>query len=178
MNENRTQRERKVKHEKHTLYNQKPELGTYLSCVETEKQTLNCASEHSERIFLIELPWLRAACTHTHTRRMNWTSTGMFLMTVCLLFLYWLKYLFPDLQNLSLTLSLYLSGSLCSPPLWLSPTRWLIRLLTRPLACSLIQSQSFRWQPANWTNLSLFILFISCIWKLIYCTHFGISVLT
>lgn len=27
---------------------------------------------------------------------------------------------------------------------------------------------------ANWTNFSLFILFILCIWKLIYCEHFGI----
>lgn len=90
---------------------------------------------------------------------------------------------FSSIYKISLSLSFYLSSSLflsivLIPSFCSSPTHRLIRLLIRPLVCSFIQSQSFRWQPANWTNLSLFILFISCIWKLIYCSHFGISVLT
>lgn len=97
MNETKKKERKNKTYTKYIYIDQNPELGTYLSCVKMEKQTLKWTQ--SERIFVIELPWLRS-------RTLNeLTSPENFLMTVFVCFiLYWLKYLLL-LYKISLTLS-------------------------------------------------------------------------
>lgn len=88
MNETKKKEKKKIKHTRNTYIDQKPELGTYLNCVKMEKQTLKWTQ--SERIFVIELPWLRGRTLNELTSPENFPHDGF-----CLLYsLYWLKYLF------------------------------------------------------------------------------------
>lgn len=130
-------------------YKQKLELSTYLSCVQTEKQTWNQNSTKPKQSmffssFLIELPWLRAQNEVNWLRCENFFHDGLFAFSI--------------------------GSSVCSRscPFLRSPALSLSFSFSCYKFCI-----AAHWQSANWTNLSLFILFISCIWKLIYCRHFG-----
>lgn len=94
--------------------------------------------------FLIELPWLRAQNEVNWLRCENFFHDGLFAFSI--------------------------GSSVFSRacPLLRSPALSLFFSFSCYKFCI-----AAHWQSANWTNLSLFILFISCIWKLIYCRHFG-----